>query len=283
MRQHIIGPLGTIIIIVLSIGYASAAIVPPAVYSGELNTLINEAGTITTKHQSITTPNNTLGQEVNNAGSAGASTSATLISPSISATAGSTAHNYPLLEANASATFNLTYYFQILGPDGTVPLNLIAGGGGGSTSGSASTPGNAISGQLSISGANVVLFEQFVALGSQYPTSTSDFFQIDTTAMFTVNSLYKVSMSLDASVVADAFTIVGPVSNGVIRIGSINFDDEFDQAYKYSIEFSEGFGNPPLLPGTPEPSTWAMMLIGFAGVGAAARYKWRLNAGRSDV
>ena len=40
---------------------------------------------------------------------------------------------------------------------------------------------------------------------------------------------------------------------------------------QYSLVFSAGIGNAPVTSGVPEPSTWAMMLIGFAGLGFGAR------------
>jgi hypothetical protein len=41
-----------------------------------------------------------------------------------------------------------------------------------------------------------------------------------------------------------------------------------DYANAYSLEFSPGVGN-SAISGVPEPSTWAMMLLGFAGLGFA--------------
>ena len=42
-------------------------------------------------------------------------------------------------------------------------------------------------------------------------------------------------------------------------------------ALGYSIITSDGIGNNlTVTPAVPEPSTWAMMILGFAGVGAMA-------------
>jgi len=40
-------------------------------------------------------------------------------------------------------------------------------------------------------------------------------------------------------------------------------------AFLYSILTSPGIGNDPVTP-VPEPSTWAMLILGFAGVGYLA-------------
>lgn len=46
----------------------------------------------------------------------------------------------------------------------------------------------------------------------------------------------------------------------------------FANAGAYSFIFSDGIGNAPLdSGGVPEPSAWAMMLLGFAGLGVAGR------------
>ncbi len=37
----------------------------------------------------------------------------------------------------------------------------------------------------------------------------------------------------------------------------------------YALSFSDGITNPA--PGVPEPTTWAMMLVGFGGLGCLLR------------
>jgi hypothetical protein len=62
------------------------------------------------------------------------------------------------------------------------------------------------------------------------------------------------------------------VSNSVIS-GSASFTSFVDPLFiispnyasTYSLEFSPGVQN-GVVAGVPEPSTWAMMLLGFAGV-----------------
>ena len=43
----------------------------------------------------------------------------------------------------------------------------------------------------------------------------------------------------------------------------------------YSLEISEGVANAPIAAGIPEPASWAMMLIGFGGLGATLRSRRR--------
>jgi hypothetical protein len=73
---------------------------------------------------------------------------------------------------------------------------------------------------------------------------------------------------------------------GELLTGSVNFYvndvDPFDNFYdfKQGVEGSlinVGTG-PVVVPGVPEPSTWAMMLVGFAGLGLAAQRRRRREA-----
>ena len=57
-------------------------------------------------------------------------------------------------------------------------------------------------------------------------------------------------------------------SNTLTFIIADQNDDELDTA-----AFIQGLGNAPPPIGAPEPSTWAMMLIGFVGLGYFARRK----------
>jgi hypothetical protein len=48
----------------------------------------------------------------------------------------------------------------------------------------------------------------------------------------------------------------------------------------YSLEFSAGIASPPTSSTVPEPSTWAMLIVGFLGLGFAG---WRRRAGRAAI
>ncbi len=54
------------------------------------------------------------------------------------------------------------------------------------------------------------------------------------------------------------------------------FDVFFDISIPDTIYSRSGIGPIPLVAGVPEPSTWAMLLIGLAGLGFAG---WRRPAG----
>lgn len=67
------------------------------------------------------------------------------------------------------------------------------------------------------------------------------------------------SWSLTGSAFVDPYLIIDP-AYGLI---------DPDYASKYSLSFSQGAGN--VAPGVPEPASWALMIVGFGLVGAAAR------------
>jgi hypothetical protein len=64
---------------------------------------------------------------------------------------------------------------------------------------------------------------------------------------------------------------MGASVNGFNATGSAWVDPFFDAPGGYTIITSDGIGNLPLLASpVPEPSTWAMLLLGFTGVGFIA-------------
>jgi hypothetical protein len=61
----------------------------------------------------------------------------------------------------------------------------------------------------------------------------------------------------------------------------VQIDPSFADAADYRLVISDGIGNSPPGP-IPEPSTWAMMLLGFASFGYAG-YRVRRAAGAFAV
>jgi hypothetical protein len=181
---------------------------------------------------------------------------------------GSTQNDYatPKLSATMTATSfdgvgvstSLTYYMEILGPSGSVQIGLQASGNATTTAFSAS--GIALSRiSLTINGNfDDVSGLFYTACSTQCPLGSDTSFSVDTTHMFkTDGHIYQIQMS--ASV------------NGFNATGSAWVDPFFDAPSGYTIITSDGIGNLPLFSSAvPEPSTWALMILGFAGVGFMA-------------
>ena len=66
---------------------------------------------------------------------------------------------------------------------------------------------------------------------------------------------------------ADSDIELGPSQASALIDPQFSIDKSFPNANLYSIVLSPGIGNG----GVPEPSTWAMMLLGVASLGGALR------------
>jgi hypothetical protein len=173
----------------------------------------------------------------------------------------STTNNYNVPSLSASVTVSepfsggwsgvaeagLTYFIRFDGAPGTVQVNVQA-------SGQVSVPNTSASGsvQLMVDDINVVACAACIFGGTS--------FSINSLHTFNVNQVYQVNMS------ADLTGIYGGHASAFI-------DPYFSVPVGYSLDISDGVGN--LAPAVPEPSTWAMMILGFAGVGFM---KYRLKS-----
>jgi hypothetical protein len=188
--------------------------------------------------------------------------------PGVRVLSGSTQNDYdtPKLSATMTSTSfdgvgvftSLTYYMEILGPSGSVQIGLQASGNATTTAFSAS--GIALSRiSLTINGNfDDVSGLFYTACSTQCPLGSDTSFSVDTTHMFkTDGHIYQIQMSAGV--------------NGYNATGSAWVDPFFSAPSGYTIITSDGIGNLPLFSSAvPEPSTWAMMILGFAGIGFMA-------------
>lgn len=177
----------------------------------------------------------------------------------------STNNNYsiPFVSASASSPSQLeataesilTYYVQFIGQPGDLTVHVT-----GSATATTTTPG--INGSAS---ATLSLFgTTFTACSSCTFTGTS----------FSVNQDFTVSANLPYAITLQA--MVGSMQH---QSGSASVDPFFSAPLGYDIQISADIGN--IAPGVPEPSTWAMMILGLAGVGLMGRR--RKNRIAADV
>jgi hypothetical protein len=253
----------TIVIIADCSGPASADTVPPGYNVGALH--------LTYYDQSLQVPLSLLDST-----SGPAALSETLGTASGSLNAA----NAPTPGISLSATLNTTnasgdtatiteltrYYFRISGPGNTVSVLIDAAGAVGFNSVNP-YDNTSLSTQFSIGpqfGGNLIVYnsQYLTSVGGNAP-SLSEQFSIASDYTLTTNTIYEVI--LDARIAAQAG---GPSSSAESVYA--NLDPMFSISDPlYTIALSDGFGN-GIAGGVPEPSTWAMMLLGFSGVGFMA-------------
>jgi hypothetical protein len=147
---------------------------------------------------------------------------------------------------------SMSYQFEILGPD---PSVLVFVNGSGSVGGTSTGTGffGSLAASLIVQGPGVSMEGSAGGVPGSFNLNSSSNFQTDT--------IYSVHMTAEgaATRTASFFANVDPV---------FTIDPSLANADQYSFLFSDGVGNSPSA--VPEPSTWAMMILGFAGVGFMA-------------
>ena len=179
---------------------------------------------------------------------------------------------------NVGGSADLKYYLQVTGEgEAVVPVAMRAfmeyGAAGGNSSGSAALHIYRL-GQPT---------PEFIAEGGAYGLSVPPFLgegeytvgygfrNIDTILNLTANQIYQVRM------IAVANAERHPVDGDGGSYGWANVDPNFTIVGRnsgYVLEFSPGVANTPfdLAAAVPEPATWAMLLLGFFGLGGAFRW-----------
>jgi hypothetical protein len=170
-----------------------------------------------------------------------------------------------LTDANAI----LRYDFEVFGPaNGLVPVLINASGSISESITGYKANAGALTSYLAIDGDSPLLFEEIVGPSLLPADGTfSDSFTVNQTYNLEANVVYTVTMQVEE---------YSDVGSGVEYSGSGVLEATVDPTFTiapsfandYTLVFSPGVGN-GLASGVPELSTWAMMLIGFAGLGFA--------------
>lgn len=206
------------------------------------------------------------------------------ISPSPLALVSARAESYidePNTYVTGSAEFK--YYLQVTGQgEAVVPVAMRAfmeyGAAGGNSGSSAGLYIHRLGQPTPV----------YFAEGGAFGNSVPPFFgpeytvgygsrNIDTILNLTANQIYQVRM------IAVANAERHPVDGDGGSYGWANVDPNFTIVGRnsgYVLEFSPGVANTPfdLAAAVPEPATWAMLLLGFFGLGGA--FRWRNGQGR---
>lgn len=150
---------------------------------------------------------------------------------------------------------HLVFHAEIFGPPGPVDLIIKAPGSSAtSTVGAGASAGLTLTGLPDPNGRfGTYIYEDDSEGGRRVQTAfpgIADEITIPTLPGY----IFRVDMQVSAG---------AAYSGGNLTTAGASIDPVFLLPAGYSIELSQGVGNSA----TPEPSTWAMMLIGFAGLG----------------
>jgi hypothetical protein len=171
----------------------------------------------------------------------------------------------------------LTYYVSVNGAANTLaPLNVVSHGSLFSTPGvndafsiiNLSVNGTTIGALESVSGVSSVAGQSFGISAGFDPNG----FVMQDTLQVGANQAIKVIMTVE--------TAAGGNANDAVNSASAFLDPFFSTSADYTISVSPGVAN--VASGVPEPATWAMMILGFAGVGFMA-YRRKQNGPKLRV
>lgn len=162
------------------------------------------------------------------------------------------------------------FYFELAGPAGLVPIDFDATG-----TTSVTGPGGTASAVAKVEFGSlaklVACSDSFGGCGSFGPTfSGAVHFDVSP------GHAYSVELSTDCNA---ASSMTHDTTCSAMIDPMISIDPGFAGAGLYTLSFSEDVASPPgPRPGIPEPSSWAIMLLGFLGVGATLRKRSRVVA-----
>lgn len=159
--------------------------------------------------------------------------------------------------ASATAHFTMQYQIYIAGQPGVVHTHINA-------LGAVTTEGNVAVLRIGNSYASVGNYTWSTAAGNG---GTGLDFAVNGNYAFLTNTIYNVM--LEGTVYAGCGLEACSASNRTM------IDPVFTVPDGYQIQLSPGVGNS--IAAVPEPSTWAMIILGFAGVGFMASRRGRLN------
>jgi hypothetical protein len=162
----------------------------------------------------------------------------------------------------------LTYTLEVLGPSGFVPLTVDTSGWVQVNSAAAGAFTNNLVSASFVVGPNLISDEAYLnAYGGNYSGPTSKSFNDQNTydEAILANQSYSVTLSLFLQ-----SEVAGNLGGGLESL-SAYVDPIFSVPDGYTLVLSPDVGNGATA--APEASTWAMLLLGFCGLGWAAHVR----------
>lgn len=158
------------------------------------------------------------------------------------------------------------YYFAVAGAAGAQAHILLAGSGG--VSQSITTP-NDVSVSFNGPGIGSVTLGHACSSSATSCSGVADSFSFSTPFSIATNTVYNLQFSLHVVAQTAGFTATSDSQWGFVD-PFISFDPAFGDGTGFQLILSQNLGNLPIASAVPEPSTWAMMIFGFASVGFVA-------------
>jgi hypothetical protein len=251
------------ILVVCAASSASASVLPAAAFYGGVDIFLN-GGAGSLSHTGSSSFTGSQSAVVAGAGGTVTAQIQATTSPFPSIT-GFTSNSGAADLFGASASNHLDYYIRIVGPDAfAVPLIVDSHGSLSSTNlvyGSGSSLLLSV-GYQTIANVGASTSGLTVLGGSGSISGPASNLSITQTLSVQSNADIFVHMFVSTTLVGNSVESSGAFLDPVFSI-----DPSFVGANNYSIETSAGIGN---VSAVPEPSTWAMLIFGFAGIGFRA-------------
>jgi hypothetical protein len=262
MATHFNLTAATILLFTSSLGAAVADVIPPGINSGAFALSYNDItlSAPLSNSQLITAPlslTQSLGNITGAIGIINTPTPGINVSANLASTATS---------AGLANIFEVTkYYFRISGPGTSTLVGINAVGSVGFNSISTNEGFAALTSQFTVGDpfglSNSVNLSLFLNSAAGNAPKLTDQFTVAGMYTLNTNQIYQVFMRAGINVQISG---AGPESVYASIDPTFVLSDP-----NYSIALSDGFGN-GVTATVPEPPTWAMMILGFAGVGFMA-------------
>jgi hypothetical protein len=197
----------------------------------------------------------------------------------------------PNVAGNASATIrgSANYSFQILGalPTATVHVDALGEVGFGAFTGANNS--GSVTAQFRLAAANngPLVIDQFLSFSNFGGVLVNGDFPQDVSPVSTIGFSYNSNFTLLTNTVYDVIlrtTLTGTANGPTTESMFANIDPMFTVDGPFTLQVSPGFGGVTLADtgggggGVPEPDSWAILILGFAGVGGVLRRRRAIPA-----
>lgn len=247
---------------------ASALVLGPVEYSGTISIDYSTSDSTPPVSQSTSfTGNNLLqgGSQSTTVGSGTAQANSTVTPvPTLSLTA-TAAARFDFNDGGGSAGGNITmvYQFAVVGPTGSVPIDIIASG---------SDSANYVDAQANFGVGTSLSAGNLLGVAINRSLSGGSPWSLNTVVQLQANTIYYVDLNVVTMAVFQGGAGAGSATDTAEVDPMFTIDSSFANAGSYSLEFSPGIG------ATPLPASLPLFAAGLGGFGLLGWHRKRKNA-----